>query len=202
MVLNLNTTKKSSAHFEHLIISLITETTMLPKSSYQNDNLIQRAQYGRFNVRTLIQRSSRIHFESDHFNLLICSWDKMTCFSVGQNDQLIFIGDKVLIFFTEEEETNWNQVLKMGTWSEPSGLGQNDPDHFSTIKDCVYSAFWAFRYVRAYGGWCVHSSGRWTSRSFDKSTDKICPLILSHPSQTSIVQDQVVILTTWLQGLD
>ena len=29
----------------------------------------------------------------------------MTCFSVGQNDQLIFIGDKVLIFFTEEEET-------------------------------------------------------------------------------------------------
>ncbi len=73
VVLNLNTTKKSSAHFEHLIISLITETTMLPKSSYQNDNLIQQAQYGRFNVRTLIQRSSRIHFESDHFNLLICS---------------------------------------------------------------------------------------------------------------------------------
>ena len=40
----------------------------------------------------------------------------------------------------------------MGTWSEPVGLGQNDPDHFSAIKDCVYSAFWAFRYVRAYGG--------------------------------------------------
>ena len=40
----------------------------------------------------------------------------------------------------------------MGTWSEPVGLGQNDLDHFSAIKDCVYSAFWAFRYVRAYGG--------------------------------------------------
>ena len=57
---NLNTTKKSSAHFEHLIISLITETTMLPKSSYQNDDLIQRAQYGRVAVRTLRKWSSRI----------------------------------------------------------------------------------------------------------------------------------------------
>ena len=28
----------------------------------------------------------------------------MTCFSVGQNDQLIFIGDNVLSFFTKEEE--------------------------------------------------------------------------------------------------
>ena len=45
--------QKSSVHFEHLIISLITETTVLPKLSYQNDNLIQRAQHGRFNVQTL-----------------------------------------------------------------------------------------------------------------------------------------------------
>ena len=29
---------------------------------------------------------------------------------------------------------------------------QNDPGYFSVIKDCVYSTFWAFRYVRAYGG--------------------------------------------------
>ena len=97
---------------------------------------------------------------------------------------------------------NWNQVLKMGTWSEPVGLGQNDPDHFSAIKDCLYSAFWAFRYVRAYRGWCVHSAGRWTSRYSRKSTDKICPLIFSHLPRTSVVQDQVVILTTWLHGLD
>ena len=89
----------------------------------------------------------------------------------------------------------------MGTWSEPVGLGQNDLDHFSAIKDCVYSAFWAFRYVRAYRGWCVHSAGRWTSRYSRKSTDKICPLIFSHLPRTSVVQDQVVILTTWLQGL-
>jgi len=37
----------------------------------------------------------------------------MTCFSVGQNDQLIFIGDKVLIFFTEEEETT---EIKFSKW--------------------------------------------------------------------------------------
>ena len=60
VVLNLNTTKKSSVHFEHLIISLVTETTVLSKSSYQNDNLIQRAQYGRVAVRTLRKWSSRI----------------------------------------------------------------------------------------------------------------------------------------------
>lgn len=53
VVFHLNTAKKSSVHFEHLIISLITETTVLPKLSYQNDNLIQRAQHGRFNVQTL-----------------------------------------------------------------------------------------------------------------------------------------------------
>ena len=40
VVFHLNTAKKSSVHFEHLIISLITETTVLPKLSYQNDNLI------------------------------------------------------------------------------------------------------------------------------------------------------------------
>ena len=33
------TEPKSSVHFEHLIISLITETTVLSKSSYQNDML-------------------------------------------------------------------------------------------------------------------------------------------------------------------
>ena len=37
----------------------------------------------------------------------------MTCFSVGQNDQLIFIGDKVLIFFTEKEETT---EIKFSKW--------------------------------------------------------------------------------------
>ena len=95
-----------------------------------------------------------------------------------------------------------NQVLKMGTRSELGGLGRFDPDHFSAIKDCVYSAFWAFRYIRAYGGWCVHSGRRWTSRYSRKPTDKICPLILSHPARTSIVQDQVVKMTTWLQGLE
>lgn len=32
------------------------------------------------------------------------------------------------------------------------------PDYFNTIKDCIQSAFWGFRYVRAYrNGTYVHS---------------------------------------------
>ena len=40
----------------------------------------------------------------------------------------------------------------MDTESERSGVVLFAPVHFSVIKDCVYSTFWAFRYVRAYGG--------------------------------------------------
>ena len=47
----------------------------------------------------------------------------------------------------------------MRTWLEPVGLGHFDPDQFSIIKDCVYSAFWDFRYVRAYR-YCARSSGQ------------------------------------------
>ena len=43
----------------------------------------------------------------------------------------------------------------MITWLEPVGLGHFDPDQFSIIKDCVYSAFWGFRYVRMYR-FCTH----------------------------------------------
>ena len=35
---------------------------------------------------------------------------------------------------------------------------QNVHNHFRSVKDCVYRAFWGFRYVRAYR-YCTRSSG-------------------------------------------
>ena len=57
----------------------------------------------------------------------------MTCFSVGQNDQLIFIGDKVLIFFTEEEETT---EIKFSKWCAPR-QEDNEINQQKNISICL-----------------------------------------------------------------
>ena len=54
VVFHLNTAKNQVVHFEHFDYkSNKPRQLVLPKLSYQNDNLIQRAQHGRFNVQTL-----------------------------------------------------------------------------------------------------------------------------------------------------
>ena len=135
-------------------------------------------------------------YQGSKLSARVFSWVKTTCLSVGQNDQLKSIATMHHPLYRGRRWYIWNQVIKMITWSSSCGRIQNESNHFIIVKDCVYSAFWAFRYVRAYGGWCVHSGGRWTFQYSGKSTDKICPLIFSHLPRTSAVQDQVDILST------
>ena len=87
----------------------------------------------------------------------ICLYDSAICQQL-QNESDYFRILKFLEIFSGTGhfvQCHQNRVVTVTTWPNLSGCGQNVHNHFRSVKDCVYSAFWGFRYVRMYR-FCTH----------------------------------------------